>query len=96
MDDDRLIGIAQMADDAPMLDLHGMSLYEAEHEVDRFLHRMFMAKESVVRIVHGKGGEVLAHNIPKIVKKHPMVRYSKPSLESFDVGAAIYAVLDIA
>lgn len=95
MNDDRLIGIAQIAGDASMLDLHGMSLYEAEHAVDQFLHESFMAGDEVVRIVHGKGTEVLARSIPQFVKKHPLVRYAKPSLGSFDVGAAIYAVLDI-
>ncbi len=95
MDDDQLIHLAQISGDAPVLDLHGMRLQEAEYEVDHFLNSMFVQGESMVRIVYGKGGEVLSGRIPEVVKKHKLVRYSKSSPGDFDTGAAMYALLDV-
>jgi DNA-nicking Smr family endonuclease len=95
MDDDQLIHLAQISGDAPVLDLHGMYLQEAEYATDHFLNTMFVQGEGIVRIVYGKGGEVLAGRIPEFVKKHKLVRYSRSSPGSFDTGAALYALLDV-
>lgn len=40
---------------APVIDLHGLRVHEALHELDPFLHQQYMAGERVVTIVHGRG-----------------------------------------
>ena len=84
-----------MSADTPVLDLHGMRMHEAEVEIDRFLDRHFRAGDRVVKIMHGKGTERLAHVIPNFVKKHPLTEYVGEPNGTFETGAVIYVIIDV-
>jgi len=82
-----LLSVAQIDPSLPSLDLHGLSVHEAELEVDHFLSKMAFRKEQVVKIICGAGTGVLADAIWEFVQKHPMVQLAKSS------GPVIFAVL---
>ena len=84
---DTLLSIADIDSNIESIDLHGMSVHEAELEVDHFLSSMVFKKEQVVKIICGAGTGILADAIWEFVQKHPMVQMSKSK------GAEILAVL---
>ncbi len=85
-----LIAVADKNPDTQELDLHRLSVAEAEREIDFFLDRQVMAGEKVVRITHGYGKGILACEVPKFLRTHPQVHYLKVGARS---GSAVYAVL---
>lgn len=50
---------AELGDEVPTLDLHGVSVDEALYEVENFLHRKHPPGTDAVRIVHGRGTQKL-------------------------------------
>lgn len=46
---------AEIGQDIPQVDLHGMREDEAEREVEHFINTQFAAGKRAARIVHGKG-----------------------------------------
>lgn len=90
---DSLISQAEMAKDAPTIDLHGMSRDNARHELDAFLHREFASGTRVVEIVHGRGEGSLMQEVQRLLREHELVLYSRASFEPSAVGGITYVVL---
>lgn len=82
-----LLNIADIDSNIEFIDLHGMSVHEAELEVDQFLSRMQFRGEQVVKIICGAGTGALADAIWVFVQNHPMVRLAKSQ------GPVIFVVL---
>ena len=82
-----LLSVAQIDPSLPSLDLHGLSVHEAELEVDHFLSQQLYRKERVVRIICGVGTGALADAIWEFVQKHPVVEMAKSK------GSEIFVVL---
>jgi len=72
-----LLNVADIDSDIESIDLHGMSVHEAEIEVDQFISKMYFRKEQVVKIICGAGTGVLADAIWEFVQKHPIVQLAK-------------------
>ncbi len=87
-----LIEIAENNRNTEELDLHGMDVHDAEHAVDHFLDKEFLAGTSVVKITYGIGTGRLAEEIPEFLKKHPHVLMVKSGKSK---GVAAYAVLNV-
>jgi DNA-nicking Smr family endonuclease len=45
--------------EAPEIDLHGETVDAALHDLDRFLHQELMGGSEVIRIIHGRGNQIL-------------------------------------
>ena len=56
------------------LDLHGMSLKEAEHAVELFLFSLHKSGTGSGKIVTGRGSGVLYNGIKRYLEKHDLVR----------------------
>ncbi|MFH1611152.1 MAG: Smr/MutS family protein [Patescibacteria group bacterium] len=82
-----LLSVVEIDPSLPSLDLHGLSVHEAELEVDHFLSQQLFYKEPVVRIICGAGTGVLADAIWEFVQKHPMVQRANSK------GSEIFVVL---
>ncbi|HEX5038031.1 MAG TPA: Smr/MutS family protein [bacterium] len=54
------------------IDLHGLRVEEAEHEVMRFVDQLYYQGETEGRIVHGLGA--IAERLPGWLKNYPYVR----------------------
>ncbi|OGQ48519.1 MAG: hypothetical protein A3H42_05805 [Deltaproteobacteria bacterium RIFCSPLOWO2_02_FULL_46_8] len=54
------------------IDLHGMSLEEAESEVMKFVDQLYYRGEASGRIVHGLG--VIAEKLPEWLQSYPHVK----------------------
>jgi dsDNA-specific endonuclease/ATPase MutS2 len=87
---DTLIEVADQNPDMVELDLHSRDSLEAQHDIDLFIDKNFMAGSKVVRIIHGVGTGTLAKVVPEILKQNPHVAYLKTGMRS---GTAVYAVL---
>lgn len=82
-----LLSVAQINPDLPSLDLHGLSIHEAELEVDHFLSQQLFRKEQVVKIICGAGTGALADAIWKFVQNHPLTQLANSK------GSEIFVVL---
>lgn len=75
--------------------MHGRTSRDAETEIERFLNDRFLEGESVVKIIHGKGGGVLQELTERHLIAHPLVdAYQRASIGP-DQGAAIYIKLRV-
>lgn len=59
------------------LDLRGMTAFEAEQELDKFLGRAAISGINHVRIIHGKGTGVLRKTVNNVLKNHKFVKRSR-------------------
>ncbi len=89
-----LVSIAEMRQDIPEVDLHGMDVHDAEREIDLELDRAFMAGEELVRIICGHGTGALLRAAEPFVQRHPLVKYSKVASRGGQQNAVIYAILE--
>lgn len=87
---DTLIEVADQNPDTIELDLHSRDSLEAQHDIDQFIDRSYMAGDRVVKVIHGIGTGTLAKIVPEILKNNPYVAYIKTGKRS---GTAVYAVL---
>ena len=58
------------------IDLHGMSLEEAEAEVMKFVDQLYFRGETTGRIIHGFG--VIEETLPKWLRSYPHVKSFEP------------------
>ncbi len=72
MDDSRIFA-AQLRQDLPTLDLHGLYPAEALDKLEIFLYNAFQKKESAAKIIYGIGTGRLQKAILEVVCKHPLV-----------------------
>lgn len=56
------------------LDLHGLSLKEAEHAVEMFLFSLHKSGTGSGKIITGRGSGVLYNGIKKYLEGHALVR----------------------
>lgn len=57
----------------PKLDLHGLSIEEALHTLDKWLDQAILNGHSYLQIIHGKGKGLLRQAVHKYLKKHELV-----------------------
>lgn len=88
-----LISMAEIHPETPEIDLHGMTLYEAESELGQFLDKMFRMKERVVKVIHGKGGGKLAREVPILLKENSLVEFVASSKNLHELGAVVYVII---
>lgn len=75
------------------LDLRGMSIGEAELEVDKFLDEAVLSGLSSVSLIHGKGTGALRAGIQNYLRHHPHVRRFR--LGKFGEGDAGVTVVEL-
>lgn len=91
-DEEFAISLAEMGG-APEIDLHGRDAVDAELETERFLSQAYACGESVVKIIHGKGTGTLRRAVERLLGDHPLVSYSRGSMNPGELGAVAYAAL---
>jgi dsDNA-specific endonuclease/ATPase MutS2 len=65
---------AELAQDRPKLDLHGMFLVEGTlNEIDQFMYKCFNGGKSSAEIVYGIGEGKMQKFALDFLKKHPLV-----------------------
>ena len=75
------------------LDLHGMSLKEAEHAVEMFLFSLHKSGTGAGKIITGRGSGVLYNGIKKYLDGHDLVR--KVLDPPFGAGSAFLVEISI-
>ncbi len=65
----------------PEIDLRGVTVDEALHEVDQYLDRAVFAGYHQVTLIHGKGTGALRQGIVKYLRTHPHVRAARAGVE---------------
>lgn len=78
---------------AESLDLHGMSREETKNELDKFLNHQFMLGTEVVKIIHGRGDQILRRAVEDYLKKCPFIEYFRGSNNPAEAGGATFAVM---
>lgn len=72
------------------VDLRGMTIGEAELEVDKFLDESVLSGLSEVSLIHGKGTGALRAGIHEYLRHHPHVRkYRLGRFGEGDIGVTI-------
>ncbi len=84
---------AEIGKDTPTLDLHGLTVEEAEVEIEKFLNHEFLAGHRTVQIIHGKGTGKLQAAVKEYLESHPLVAAFRPSSKSGQAGAAVNVIL---
>jgi len=64
---------AQLNQNLPALDLHGLYPQEALEKLELFLYQNHQAKISTLRVVYGGGTGKLKSAVLSVLHKHPMV-----------------------
>lgn len=77
----------------PALDLHGLSVDLAKHELEAFLNHAFMRRTLAVKIIHGRGQDKLKMLVEKTLKTHPIVDAWRGASDMRGAGAVTYAAL---
>jgi len=80
----------------PEVDLHGMTSDAAIHELDRFLHQELMKGSEVIRVIHGRGDQILRKAIHAWLKKQKaldLVAYFRDAQNPSQQSAVTYAAL---
>jgi dsDNA-specific endonuclease/ATPase MutS2 len=83
----------QMDEELPEADLHGMTVYEAKHELDLALDRASVQKERAVRVIVGRGSGRLYSEMKTHLRGHKQVDRVVDSDAEFELGAVLYAVI---
>ncbi len=79
--------------EVPECDLHGMRADEARHAVDTFLHHAFMQHASAVRIIHGRGADILRRTVHELLAHHPLIATFQDAEAPPFAGAVTAALL---
>jgi dsDNA-specific endonuclease/ATPase MutS2 len=79
--------------DAISIDLHGLDTNNAIHQLDEFMHKEFMRRTQVIKIIHGQGEQKLQFAVNKHLKNHKLIEYFRGSQSPSQQGAVTYAVL---
>jgi DNA-nicking Smr family endonuclease len=58
------------------LDLHLLTVAEAEEALDEFIHASFMAKKQTLLVLHG--AKTLAGVVKRVLDRHPLVNSHEP------------------
>ncbi len=85
---------AEIGQDVPQTDLHGMREDEARGEVERFVNAQFAAGNKFGRIIHGKGGGFLrreTHAILAVYASRGIVANYRDALHAVG-GVTVFAL----
>ncbi len=85
------ISVAEMAGNAPEVDLHGLDLNEARAVLERFIDVEYLSGSEVIHIVHGNGTGALRESVRRTLEKDERVVFHRPGVAA--MGASVYAVL---
>ena len=55
--------------DVPEIDLHELTSDQAEHAADLFIDQQFMVGAEVIRIIHGRGHQILRNVVHRLLRK---------------------------
>lgn len=80
----------------PEIDLHGMSKDMALHELDKFLHHEMLAGSEAIRIIHGRGDQILRKAIHTWLARQQeldLVAKFRDAQKSGEQNAVTYAAL---
>lgn len=88
-----LLRVAEIDPSVPALDVHGMRVNEARHEVDFFIDKLFREKIRIGKIIHGKGEDILSRDLPRFLKEHAQVECVHTPAGTYETGAVIYVSL---
>lgn len=61
---------AEIGQDVPQIDLHGMREDEAASEIERFINAQFTAGHRAGRIIHGKGKGLLRQTVHRLLQAY--------------------------
>jgi dsDNA-specific endonuclease/ATPase MutS2 len=85
---------AELNDDLPQVDLHGMSAHEARYALEHAVSGAFMQGAEAMRIIHGRGDGTLRRTIHEELQKHAnLVAYFRDATNIGQVGGMTIAVL---
>ena len=90
-----LFRVAEIDPSVPALDVHGMRLEEAKHEIDFFLDRVMRSGVRIGKIIHGKGEEILSRQLPDFLRKLPIIENIHIPGGTYETGAVIYVSLKV-
>lgn len=82
--------------EAPEIDLHGKTVDAAIHDLENFLHQELMRGSEVIRIIHGRGNQVLRKAIHVWLEKQKrldLVAYFRDAHNPHEQNAVTYAAL---
>lgn len=85
---------AELNQDVPSVDLHGMREEEARQEAEWFVNAQFAAGRRVGRIIHGKGSGLLRKEIHALLaayKNHGIVADYRDALPALG-GVTVFAL----
>lgn len=72
------------------IDLHGMTVDEATHELDKYLDDAYLANLRQVRVIHGRGTGALKTGVTAYLRKHPLVARVTPApFSEGGIGATV-------
>jgi len=84
---------AQFDENIPTIDLHGMSVFDAEHELDGFLHQAHNNNSPTIKIIHGKGHGKLHEFVKEFLSNHKLVTRFENAQAPNELGGVTYALL---
>ena len=84
---------AELGTTTESLYLHGMNREDTGNELDKFLNHQFMLSAEVVKIIHGRGDQILRRTVEDYLKKCPFVEYFRGSNAPHEAGGATFAVI---
>lgn len=85
---------AELNDETPMVDLHGMSANEAVHALISAVNHEFMNGSDAIRIIHGRGSGVLRNAIHEELRRQTeLVAYFRGATSPGQSGGVTIAVL---
>ncbi len=82
--------------ECPEIDLHGLTKDLALHELDKFLHQELMTGSETIRIIHGRGNQILRKEIHAWLEKQKradLVAKFRDSQNAAEQNAVTYAAL---
>ena len=83
----------QMSDQLVEVDVHGKTVFDAEHEVDLAIDSAVLGKEEVLRVIVGRGSGKLFSEIRVYLKNDPRVAFVHDSNAPHEIGAVLYPEL---
>ncbi len=85
---------AELGADVPTIDLHGDSFEDARYEVGNFLYRNHPPGTEVLRIIHGKGTQILHDKLHTWLKKQKGVIHVRNAEAPGQQGGVTYVVME--
>jgi DNA mismatch repair protein MutS2 len=85
---------AELNNETPVVDLHGMRADEARHALEHAVNHQFMEGAEAIRIIHGRGDGILRRMVHDALKAQAeLVAYFRDSTAPGQQGGATIAVL---